>query len=130
MEIGEGEDRAVEDVQGPLSAQVFLACDEILSRSAGRGYLIRRNRLLTLFGSKASGSKLPPTHLSMAWWSSCVGSRRASRKLSYPGTPPQSSGGHARAPARQTGMSADLSSGVRIFSTTTRCSQPSPKSYS
>jgi hypothetical protein len=52
---------------------------------------------------------------------SCVGSRRASRGPSYPGTPPQSSGGHAWASARQTGMSAGLSSGARIFSTTTRC---------
>lgn len=58
-----------------------------------------------------------------------LGSAAAARACSNPGIPPQSSGGHARAPSRQSGADnlADWAwTAVSLIS----WRQPSPKSYS
>ena len=57
----------------------------------------------TALRSNASGSKPPPTHSIMSAWSSWAGSASTSSNWAYPPGPPQSSGGHARAPSRQAG---------------------------
>src|SRR5437867_3255046 len=83
----------------------------------------------TFFALNSSGSNRPPSHRRVLSYSSCAGSRITAMRSSYPPTPPQSSGGHARSPARQRGYRLPFSCGT-IASRVTSCSQPSPKSYS
>src|SRR6266478_1088595 len=79
---------------GPQNYRVLLLTSDDVRRCSST---------LTSSRSKTSGSNSLPIHSSISSCSGCSGSWMASRNLAYPQTPPQSSGGQARLPVRQTG---------------------------
>lgn len=85
------------------------------------------NFLFTLATSNAAASKRRPTHAFLSPWSGCRGSANTDSNSSYPGGPPQSSGGQARTPARHSRLrNPAASSAWTTRSTRMSCTQPSP----
>jgi hypothetical protein len=71
------------------------------------GFKARRTSLPTRSRSNHSGSKCPPHHLLVSACSGCPRSAMISRKASYPGGPPTSSGGPGRRRGRKPGAGLD-----------------------